>query len=135
MSPMAKKQKPVPLDYLIIVGALFSAQFPAIAHADPASCLERLSSYVTELDQLFLKEKNWIRPFKNLNQMYFPFRDCATDSLLNEIGRSIFLQSNYYDANTNRYFFVFSNGDVEAGFNYLVSDRKSQFDYATFIRK
>lgn len=107
---------------------------PARADSVP-SCFERLSSYVTELDRLLSKEKDWIRPFKDLNQKHFPLRDCEVNALLNEVQRSSFLQSKYYDANTRRYFIVFSNGDVEVGFNYLVSDRKSEFDYALFTRK
>jgi hypothetical protein len=130
-----KKQKPAPVIYLVIVGAFLSTQFPAIARADSASCLARLSVYVAELDQLLLKEKNWIRPFKDLNQKHFPLRDCEVNALLDEVRRSRFLQTKSYDANTIRYFFVFSNGDVEAGFTYLASDRKSEFDFAMFTRK
>ena len=130
-----KKQKLASVDYLVIVGAFLATQFSPTAQADPASCFEKLSSYVAELDQLFLKEKNWIRPFKDLNQKHFPLRDCAVNALLHEVQRSSFLQSKYYDANTRRYFVVFSNGDVETGFTYLVSDGKSEFDYAMFTRK
>ncbi|MBR1152714.1 hypothetical protein [Bradyrhizobium sp. JYMT SZCCT0428] len=38
-----------------------------IARADPASCIEKVSSYVAELDQLLAKERNWITPFDDLN--------------------------------------------------------------------
>ena len=121
---------------LVVVGSfLFMRCLITPAQADPVPCTDRVSSYVSELDQLLLAEKNWIRPFKDLNKKHFPLRDCEVNALLNEVQRSSFLQSKYYDAHTNRYFIVFSNGDVETGFNYVVSGRKSEFDYATFTRK
>jgi hypothetical protein len=131
-----KKQKLAMAACLTFAGSiLFMRCLLPPAHADSMPCFESLSSYVTELDRLLSKEKNWIRPFKDLNQKYFPLRDCEINLLLHELDRSSFLQSKYYDANTKRYFIVFSNGDVEVGFNYVVSDNKSEFDYATFTRK
>src|SRR6185436_18972159 len=97
--------------YLIIVSAFLSTQGSlSVARADSASCLQSLSSYITELDQLLSKEKNWIRPFKELNQKHFPLRDCEVNALLQEVQRSGFLQSKSYNANARRHFFIFSNG-------------------------
>ena len=45
---------------------LCAVQAP-IARADPASCIEKVSSYVAEVDQLLATEKNWITPFHDLN--------------------------------------------------------------------
>jgi hypothetical protein len=132
---MNKRRLPL-IDYRTLAIAFFlcAAHLPN-ARADSASCTAKLSEYVVELDQLLLKEKNWIRPFKDLNQKYFPLRDCEGNSLLQEVQRSGFLVSKSYNAKAGRYFFVFSNGDVETGFTYLISDGKSEFDYAMFTRK
>jgi hypothetical protein len=130
------KRQPFLIGYLTLATALFlCATHISNARADSASCIAKLSSYITELDQLLSKEKNWIRPFDELNQRYFPLRDCEVDALLTEVSRSRFISSKLYHSRSNRYFIIFSNGDVEAGFNYLVSEQKSQVDYAKFTHK
>jgi hypothetical protein len=62
----------------------------SISRADPASCLDKVSSYVAEVDQLLAAEKNWITPFHDLNKRYFEFRDCDSDALLEVAWRSRF---------------------------------------------
>ena len=54
-----------------------------------ATCVARMSSYVTELDELF-SFSTWIEAFDKLNSRYFPFMDCDTDPLLVETTKSRF---------------------------------------------
>jgi hypothetical protein len=130
------KRQPLLIGYLTLAIALFlCATHISTVRADSASCIAKLSSYVAELDQLLSKEKDWIRPFNELNERHFPLRDCEVDALLNEVSRSRFISSKLYHPRSNQYFIVFSNGDVEAGFSYLVSEKKSQVDYAKFTHK
>jgi hypothetical protein len=69
--------------YLTAVGALLLGLTQiSNARADPASCLAKASLFVTELDELPSKEKNWITPYEDLNERYFPLRDCEPNALL-----------------------------------------------------
>lgn len=65
-----------------VVAFLLCAMQVSMSRADPASCIEKISSYVAEVDQLLAKERNWITPFDDLNDRYFPFLDCDTDAQL-----------------------------------------------------
>jgi hypothetical protein len=76
-----------------------AAQAP-IARADPASCLEKVSSYVAELDPLLTKERNWITPFLDLNNRSFPFVDCDVDALLEVVWQSRFRRPITYNPRT-----------------------------------
>src|SRR5713226_7228359 len=62
------------------------------ARADSGSCLAKVSSYVSELDALLSKERNWITPYFDLNERYSPFRDCEAAELLDVVSRSRFIQ-------------------------------------------
>ena len=119
-----------------VTGALLLclAQVPS-ARADSASCIAKVSSDVAELDELLSKERNWITPYFDLNERYFPFRDCDTDALLDEVSRSRFVRPITYHPSTKTYFIVFSSNDVMAGFAYLVNERKSIFPTASFVSK
>jgi len=105
------------------------------ARGDSASCLAKVSSYVTELDELLSKERNWITPFNDLNERYFPFRDCETDALLEVVSRSGFIQPIDQHPYLKAHFIVFASDDVRAGFTYLAFEKKSQFDHAGWVHK
>jgi hypothetical protein len=103
--------------YLIGVGALALGLTQASgAHADSASCLAKVSSYVAELDELLSKEKNWNTPYMDLTKRSFPIYDCEADALLEVVRGSHFIRSISYHSRTNQYFILFSNGDAEASF-------------------
>jgi len=118
----------------LILFFLCVARVPS-ARAESTSCITKVSSYVAELDELLSKERNWITPFLDLNKRHFPFRDCETDALLDEVRRSSFIRSISYHSRTGQYFINFSNNDVEAGFAYLVFGKKSHWEYAGFLHK
>src|SRR5947209_6048246 len=106
---------------LAAAGALVLCMaYAPTARGDSASCLAKVSAYVAELDELLSKEKNWITPYFDLNDRYFPFRDCDTDALLDEVSRSRFIRPITYHPRTKTYFIIFSSHDVSAGFAYLV---------------
>jgi len=94
-----------------------------IARADPASCIGKVFAYVAELDQLLAKEKNWITPFDDLNDRYFPFQDCDTDALLEVAWQSRFRRPITYNPRAKEYLVVFSSNDVRAGFVYDVREK------------
>jgi len=110
------------------------AQAP-IARADPASCLETVSSYVAEVDQLLAKEKNWIMPFVDLNNRYPSFVDCDTDALLLVTWRSRFLQSINYNPQAKQFIVLFSNDNVIAGFSYFPLKKKSGPPFVGWAKK
>jgi hypothetical protein len=105
------------------------------ARGDSASCLAKVSSYVAELDELLAKERNWITPYFDLNDRYFPFRDCDTYALLDEVSRSRFIRPITYHPRTKTYLIVFSSNDVSASFAYVANERKSIFPTAGFVTK
>ena len=121
---------------LAVAGALLLclAQVPS-ARGDSASCLAKVSSYVAELDELLSKERNWITPYEDINERYFPFRDCEADALLEAVRNSRFIRSISYHSGTNQYFIKFSSDEVIVGFAYLASDKKSQSDHAGWVHK
>jgi hypothetical protein len=86
---------------------------------------------VVELDQLLSKERNWITPYDDLNEKYFPFRDCEVDALLDAVRKSNFIRSISYNFRTTEYFIHFSSDDVLVGFTYNVSEKKSDPDTNT----
>jgi hypothetical protein len=106
------------------------AQAPS-ARADSASCIAKVSSYVAELDQLLSKERNWITPYNDLNEKYFPFRDCEVDALLDAVRKSNFIRSISYMPRTTEYLIHFSSDDVLVGFTYNVSKKKAGPDIYT----
>src|SRR5207249_1810184 len=118
------------------IGALFLclAQISS-ARGDSASCVAKVSSYVAELDQLLSKEKNWITPYFDLNERYFPFRDCEADALLEVVSRSHFIQPVDYHPGLKEYFIIFSSDEVKVGFTYLASEKKSQSNHAGWVHK
>lgn len=105
------------------------------ATADPASCLETVSSYVAEVDQLLAKEKNWIMPFVDLNNRYTSFVDCDTDALLLVAWRSRFLQSINYNPQAKQFIVLFSNDDVTVGFSYYPLKKKSGRPFVGWVKK
>ena len=108
---------------------LYIAQAPA-ARADPASCIEQVSSYVTELDQLLAKERNLITPFMDLNNRSFPFVDCDADALLEVLWQSRFRRPITYNPRTKEYFILLSSNDVRVGFAYGAVEKKSNTPFA-----
>jgi hypothetical protein len=54
-------------------------QVPA-PRADSASCLAKATLFVTELDELLEKEKEWDTPYPDLVKRYFPLRDCEAQA-------------------------------------------------------
>ena len=136
IATMSKGRAPSAPSYPTMLIALFLcvAQVPS-ARADSASCIAKVSSYVTELDELLSKERNWITPFDDLNDRYFPFRDCEADALLEVVRRSSFIRSISYHSRTEEYLIHFSSEEVIVGFGYLVSGKKSSFKTALWVHK
>jgi hypothetical protein len=95
-----------------------------IARADSASCLEKVSSYVAEVDQLLAKERKRITPFDDLNDRYLPFLDCDTDALLEVVWEARFRRSITYNPRAKEYLIVFSSHDVRVGFSYRALEKK-----------
>ena len=122
--------------YLMAAGALFIclAQVPG-ARADFGSCIANASAYIVELDELLSREKNWITPYKNLNERYLPLHDCEADALLEVAKRSRFIRSIAYHPPTKEYLIYFSSDHVEVGFNYLASEKRSNFKTALWVNK
>jgi hypothetical protein len=110
------------------------AQGPT-ANADPASCLEKVSSYVAEVDRLLAREKNLITPFEDLNRQYSEFRDCDTDALLELVWQSPFLMQITYNPRVKAYYVMFSSKDVKIGFAYYARERKSNTPSAGWVNK
>jgi hypothetical protein len=136
-SPIMKVRRPPRYArHLTAVAALFLglAEIP-IARADSALCLVKVSSYVTELDQLLSKERNWITPYLDLNERYFPLRDCEADALLDVVRGSNFIRSISYASRVNEYYIHFSNEEVSVSFGYQVSEKKSNFASPAWIHK
>jgi len=134
--PTPKRRRLGSTGYLAVVGALFLcvAQVSS-ARGDSASCIAKVSAYVAELDALLSKERNWITPYDDLNERYFPFRDCEADALLDAIRRSSFIRSISYGSRTKEYLIHFSSDEVLVGFGYLVSEKKSTFSTALWVHK
>jgi hypothetical protein len=122
--------------WLTAISALFLclAQAPN-AHADSASCLAKVSSFVVELDELLSKERNWITPYFDLTKRYFPVYDCEVDALLEMVRGSRFIRSISHHAGTNLYLITFSSDEVEVDFAYRASEKKSLAASAGFIHK
>jgi hypothetical protein len=107
------------------------------ARADSASCLAKVSSYVAEVDELLSKEKYLLTPYSDLNERYFPFRDCEADALLEIARSSRFIRSISHNVRLNEYFIHFSSDSVKVGLYYYASERKSEpgFNTATWVHK
>jgi hypothetical protein len=115
----------------VVVALLVGLTLISNARADSASCLAKVTSYVTELDELLSKEKSWLTPYDDLNGRYFPFRDCEVDALLDTVRRSRFIRSISYSSRANLYFIRFSSDEVRVSFTYVVSEKKSDPDTNT----
>lgn len=120
---------------IAIVAIALSLTQGSIASADPAFCIERVSSYVAELDHLLSTERNWITPFYDLNKKYLPFQGCEVDALLREVSRSRFIERIRYNSPTKQYSIIFSSKDVQIGFAYLVSEKRSEGRYLGWVNK
>ena len=108
------------------------AQVPSV-RGDSASCLAQVSSYVAELDELLSREKNRLTPYEDLNERYFPFRDCEVDRLLDVVRNSRFIRSISYNSRTKLYFITFMSEEVVLGFTYYASEKRSGPDTNTAL--
>jgi len=118
-----------------VIAFLLCAMQVSMTRADPASCLEKVSSYVAEVDQLLAREKDRITPFQDLNKRYFEFRDCDTDSLLEAVWRSAFFYHITYNPRAKEYYILLSSKDVEVGFAYSAREKKSNTLSAGWVNK
>ncbi len=134
MGPVTRRAWLVAIGYLTVVPLLYGAQVQ-IARGDEASCLARVASYVTELDQLLATERNWITPYMNLNDKYALFEDCDTDALLVETSRSRLFQGITYNPRGKTHFVRFSRKDVVVGFEYDPREKKSYKPNAGWVNK
>jgi len=105
------------------------------ARADHASCMEKAKSYFAKIDQLLLKEKNWIMPFVELNERYSPLEGCDTDLLLQEATNSRFSQPILYNPYAKRYLVRFWSEDVKVEFAYGALEKKSGTHSAGWVNK
>ena len=103
------------------------------ARADSATCIAKVSSYVAELDQLLSTERNWLTPYDNLNERYFPLRDCEVDALLEVVRGSSFIRSISHNPRSDLYLVHFSSDRVQVGFGYRVSEKRSDRDGANAL--
>lgn len=125
-----------PARYLVAVGSLLLGLTQiSNGRADSVSCLAKATSFVAELDELLSKERNWITPYEDLNERYFPLRDCEADALLEVVRKSSFIRSISHISRMNEYLIHFSSDDVSFGFGYLVSEKKSSFHSQTWVHK
>jgi hypothetical protein len=118
----------------ISVLLLACAQLPG-ARADSASCLAKVALFVRELDELLEKEKYHSRPYSDLAERFFPFRDCEAEALLDVVRQSRFIRSIQHSPRTEEYHILFERDGLGAWFSYLVSERKSRAAGAGFTRK
>jgi len=119
----------------VTIALLLCVARASTASADPASCLEKATSYVAEVDQVLAKEKDLITPFQDLNKRYSEFRDCDTDVLLVTVWRSPFLIDITYNPQAKRYYIRFSSKEVEVGFAFSARDKKSSSLSAGWVNK
>ncbi|MEH2625525.1 hypothetical protein V1292_003580 [Bradyrhizobium sp. AZCC 1719] len=117
------------------VAALVCLVDESVAQAGSNSCIERVSAYVAELDQLLSKERNWRTPYKDLEVRYAPFLGCEVDALLEEVVKSRFVEPIGYSPGSKTFFIDFTNDDVQVGFVYEAKERRSSYHYAVFVRK
>jgi hypothetical protein len=114
---------------------------PCLAHApiaraaDSASCLEKATLYVAELEELLAGERSRITPFEYLSNRYFPFLNCDTDGLLNVVWQSRFRQPITHHPRTKEYFILFSSNYVGVGFAYGALEKKSNTPFALWETK
>lgn len=122
--------------YLMAAGALSIclAQVPG-ARGDLGSCAANASAYVAELDELLSREKDRLTPYDDLNERSFPLRGCEVDALLEAVKRSRFIRSIAYHPPTEEYLIYFSSDYVKVGFNYLASQKRSNFKTALWVNK
>ncbi|KRR27950.1 hypothetical protein CQ14_08985 [Bradyrhizobium lablabi] len=122
------------MTFSLITFSLLLAQ-PSAAHADSVTCLEKAKSYFAEIDQLLLKEKNWIMPFVELNERYSPLEGCDTDLLLQEATNSRFCQPILYNPYGKVYLVRFWSEDVKVEFAYIPLEKKSETHSAGWVNK
>lgn len=120
-----RRGRDIARDLISISALVLSLTQAPSARADSVSCLAKVSAYVAELDELLSKERNWNTPYMDLTKRSFPIYDCEVDALLAVVRESHFIRSISYHARTNQYFILFSNGDADASFAYLASEKKS----------
>ncbi|MBR1152713.1 hypothetical protein [Bradyrhizobium sp. JYMT SZCCT0428] len=107
----------------------------SMTRADPATCIDKVSSYVAEVDQLLATQKNWITPFDDLNKRYVEFQDCDADALLEVVWRSRFFQRITYNPRAKEYVIRLSSKDVEVGFAYDAREKRSNTLFAVWANK
>ena len=121
---------------LMAVGVLYLCLLQAPdARGDFGSCIANASMYVVELDELLSRVENRLTPYDDLNERYLPFHDCETNALLEVVKRSRFARSIAYHPPTNEYSIYLSSDYVKVGFNYLASEKRSNFKTATWVNK
>ena len=123
------KRRPYAVGYLAAVGEVPGAR------SDFGSCIANASAYIVELDELLSREKNWLTPYDVLSERYFPLHDCEADALVEAVKRSRFIQSVSYHAPTRKYLIYFSSDEMRVGFNYLVSEKRSNFKTVLWVHK
>jgi len=109
-----------------------------LADNTPA-CVEKVSAYVAELDQLFSTKIPWylphkLGPYDELQRKYFPFGDCDGDPILIEASKSRFYAGTDYNPRAKYYIVRFSNGVVRTGFSYDGKKRKVESNGAGPVR-
>lgn len=122
------------ITFSLAASLLLMAQ-ASTARADHASCMEKAKSYFAEIDQLLLKEKNWIMPFVELNERYSPLEGCDTDLLLQEVTSSRFNQPIIYNPYGKVYLVRFWSEDVKVEFAYYPLKKKSDTHSAGWVNK
>lgn len=122
--------------HLIVASALFVclAQVSS-ARADFGSCIANSCAYVVELDELLSREENRLAPYDDLDERFLPLHDCKADVLLEVVKRSRFIRSIDYRPFAQEYVIYFSSYDVTVGISYLASEKRSNFQIATWVNK
>ena len=112
---------------------------PSALADNTSACVARVSTYVSELDQLFSTQIPWyrsheIRPYDELHRKYFPFDDCDGDPVLIEATKSRFFQGINYNPRARSYLVEFSNKVVKTGFAYRAKQRKVESTGVIWVR-
>jgi len=122
------------ITFSLAASLLLMAQ-ASTARADHASCMEKAKSYFAEIDQLLLREKNWIMPFVELNERYSRLEGCDTDLLLQEATNSRFCKPILYNPYGKVYLVRFWSEDVKVEFAYYPLKKKSETHSAGWVNK
>jgi hypothetical protein len=137
--PMCEKRSDLMRRAAVIAFCLCVTRAPSALADNTPACVEKVSAYVAELDQLLSTKiprfhPHKIGPYDELQRKHFPFGDCDGDPILIEATKSRFFQGIGYNPRGKTYSVEFSNKVVTTGFAYDVKQRKVEGHGAGWVR-